>query len=537
MDGSISQHVAERLQQLNAIGVALSAEKDTPRLLEMILLGAKRITGADGGSLYTMTADGELQFEIVRTDSMNIARGGTSGNAISYAPIPLRDADGQPNDRMVVAYAALHERTVNIADAYSEQGFDFTGTRAFDAQTGYRSRSFLTIPMKNHESDVIGVLQLINKRDAQSGAVMAFDADDQRLAESLASQAAVALTNKRLLSELKALFEAFIQLIAGAIDDKSPYTGGHCRRVPVLTMLLAQAAHATDSGPLKDFKLAEHDIYELEIAAWLHDCGKITMPEYVVDKATKLEAIFDRIHLVKTRYEILRRDARIACLERELVGDVAQARQDYAATCQVLDEELAFLERTNIGGEFMPPAHQERVKSIGQRAWQDRSGATQPLLTENEIYNLCIARGTLTAEERAVINNHIVATIKMLEALPFPKHLRNVPEYAGGHHERMDGTGYPRGLKREQMSVQARIMAIADIFEALTAADRPYKTAMPLSQSLAILGKMKMGQHIDPDLFDIFIHSKVYLQYAQQHLTPQQIDIHDPSEIPGYPFL
>ena len=544
MDGSISQHVAERLQQLNAIGVALSAEKDTPRLLEMILLGAQRITGADGGTLYTATADGQLRFEIIRTDSMCIALGGTSGNAIEYPPIPLHDADGLPNDHMVVAYAALHERTVNIADAYSGQGFDFSGTRAFDAHSGYRSRSFLTIPMMNHDNDVIGVLQLINKLDARSGAVIAFDADDQRLAESLASQAAVALTNKRLLSELKALFEAFIQLIAGAIDDKSPYTGGHCRRVPVLTMLLAQAAHDTGTGPLKDFKLADNDRYELEIAAWLHDCGKITTPEYVVDKATKLETIFDRIHLVKTRYEILRRDARIACLERQLAaapsGDATQAQlaqQDYELLCKQLDAELAFLERSNIGGEFMSPADQERVKNIGKRVWQDRFPTPQTVLTDNEIYNLCIARGTLTAEERAVINNHIVATNKMLEALPFPKHLRNVPEYAGGHHERMDGKGYPRGLTREQMSVQARIMAIADIFEALTAADRPYKSAKRLSESLSILGKMKKDQHIDPDLFDIFIHSKVYLRYAEQHLTPQQIDINDPSEIPGYPFL
>ncbi len=544
MDGTISQRLIDRLQHLNDIGVALSAEKDTPRLLEKILLGAKRITGADGGTLYTVTADGKLQFEIIRTDSMGIVLGGTSGKAIPYPAIPLRSTDGQPNDRTVVVHAALSERTINIADAYSEQGFDFSGTRAFDANTGYRSRSFLTIPMRNHENDVIGVLQLINKLDPNTRAVLAFDADDQRLAESLASQAAVALTNKRLLSELKALFEAFIQLIAGAIDDKSPYTGGHCRRVPVLTMLLARAAHETETGPLKDFKLTEKDIYELEIAAWLHDCGKITTPEYVVDKATKLETIFDRIHGINARYEILRRDARIAALEQQLAaaqsGDHAalqRAQGEYDTVCAELDEEFAFLQRSNIGGEFMTAADQARVKQIGQRQWRDRTGATQPLLSEDEIDNLCIARGTLNAQERAVINNHIVATIKMLEALPFPKHLRNVPEYAGGHHERMDGKGYPRGLKREQMSVQARIMAIADIFEALTAADRPYKSAKRLSESLAILGKMKKDQHVDPDLFDIFINQKVYLRYAEHYLSPQQIDISDPSEIPGYPFL
>jgi HD-GYP domain-containing protein (c-di-GMP phosphodiesterase class II) len=543
VNGAISETIAQRLQQLNAIGIALSAEKDAPRLLEMILLGAKQITGADGGTLYTVTPDHKLQFEIIRTDSMHIAMGGTSGAPIPYPPIPLRDADGKPNDHMVVAYAALRERTVNIADAYTEEGFDFSGTRNFDAHTGYRSHSFLTIPMKDHENDVIGVLQLINKLDAATGAVIPFDADDQRLAESLASQAAVALTNKRLISELKALFEAFIQLIAGAIDDKSPYTGGHCRRVPVLTMMLARAAHAAETGPLKDFTLTEKDIYELEIAAWLHDCGKITTPEYVVDKATKLETIFDRIDLVRMRYEILRRDARIACLERQLAAarsgdDVAMrlAQQEYDRCCEQFADELGFLERSNVGGEFMSGADQDRVRTIAQRGWADRNGVAQPLLTENEIYNLCIARGTLNNEERRVINNHIVATIKMLEALPFPKHLRNVPEYAGGHHERMDGKGYPNGLRREQMSVQARIMAIADIFEALTAADRPYKSAKRLSESIAILGKMKKDQHIDPDLFDVFITSKVYLRYAEQFLTPQQIDVREPAEIPGFPF-
>ncbi len=544
MDGSISDHIAQRLQQLNEIGIALSSEKDTPRLLEMILLGAKRITGADGGTLYTVTPDQTLKFEIIRTDSMKIAMGGSSGLEIPYAPIPLLDRNGKPNDHMVVAHAALHERTVSIADAYTEKGFDFSGTRAFDAQTGYRSRSFLTIPMKNHENDVIGVLQLINKLDPATNNVIAFDTDDQRLAESLASQAAVALTNKRLISELKALFEAFIQLIAGAIDDKSPYTGGHCRRVPVLTMLLARAASDAESGPLKDFSLSEKDIYELEIAAWLHDCGKITVPEYVVDKSTKLETIFDRIDLVKARYEILRRDARIHCLERQSrcqkTGDelgIMLLQQEYEMACRQFDEEVAFLERSNIGGEFMTPADQEKVRALGNRFWTDRTGTQRALLDENEIYNLCIARGTLNNEERNVINNHIVATIKMLEALPFPKHLRNVPEYAGGHHERMDGKGYPKGLKRDQMSVQARIMAIADIFEALTAADRPYKSAKRLSESLAILGKMKKDKHVDPDLFDIFINTKVYLQYAEQFLKPEQIDVREASDIPGYPFV
>ena len=543
MHSSMSQATLDRLDRLNKIGVALSAEKDMPQLLEMILLGAQAITRADGGTLYTMTPQRSLRFEIIRTDSRHIAMGGTGGVPIPFPPIELYNQDQQPNDRMVVAYAVLHDCTVNIADAYSEAGFDFSGTRTFDAQTGYRSQSFLTIPMKNHENDIIGVLQLINKQDPHSGAIVAFDDADRRLAESLASQAAVALTNKKLIAELNGLFEAFIQLIAAAIDEKSPYTGGHCRRVPVLTLMLAEAASGVQTGSLKDFTLTQPDRYELSIAAWLHDCGKITTPEHVVDKSTKLETLFDRIHRVDVCFEIVQRDAEIERLRRQLAlaknsqqqETIPADEQDAAMSTQLMDER-DFLRRANLGGEFMSAADQERVRTIATRSWIDLDGKPRSLLTENEVENLCIARGTLTPAERAVINKHISATIKMLESLPFPKHLRRVPEYAGGHHERMDGKGYPRGLTREQMSVPARVMAIADIFEALTAADRPYKKAKPLSESLGILGRMKREQHIDAELFDVFLDQKVYLHYAQQYLQPEQIDIHEPHEIPGYPF-
>ena len=313
--------------------------------------------------------------------------------------------------------------------------------------------------------------------------------------------------------------------------------------MPVLTLLLAEAASRAQTGSLKDFTLTQQDRYELSIAAWLHDCGKITTPEYIVDKATKLETLFDRIGLVEARFDIMQRDAEIARLRGRLAAgsngqEQAAAALDerYATVLARLKDEREFLRRANIGGEFMSPADQERVRAIATRTWIDQDGKSCPLLTANEVENLCIARGTLTLAERNTINNHIVTTIKMLESLPFPKHLRRVPEYAGGHHERMDGNGYPRGLKREQMSVPARVMAIADIFEALTAADRPYKKAKTLSESLSILGRMKREQHIDAELFDVFLQQKVYLHYAQQYLEPSQMDINEPHEIPGYPF-
>src|SRR5438874_4086654 len=528
--------VVQRLDQLNAIGASLSAERDINRLLEAILTAAKTITRADGGTLYRVTEEKTLRFEIVRTSSLKYYLGGTTGNPVPFYPIQLYK-DGRPNQTMVAAQAALTGRTINIADAYTAEGFDFTRTRAFDAKTGYRSKSFLTVPMRNHEGETIGVLQLINALDPRDGEIVAFSASDQRLAESLASQAAVALANRMLINQLESRFESFISLINGAIDEKAPYTGGHCQRVPVLTMLLAEAVNETTEGPLAEFRMTDKDRYELKIAGLLHDCGKVTTPVHVVDKATKLETIFDRVQLIDTRFEVLKRDLEIESLKRrasmsrmEMADDEARLRDELRR----LDEDRKFLHACNIGSERMRDEDIEHVKRIARYRWRDVSGHEADFLTADEVKNLTIRAGTLTEEERKIINHHIVATIKMLEALPWPKHLTKVPEYAGGHHERMDGKGYPKGLTREQMSVQARCMGIADIFEALTAKDRPYKRGKTLSESLEILGRMTQNQHVDPDLFDIFVRRKVYRRYAEMFLDKEQLDEVDESKIPGY---
>ena len=534
MDGTATlagvPELIRRLAELNEVGIALSQEKDLDRLLETILIAAKQITRADGGTLYRRHATDRdtLHFEIIRTDSLGIAMGGTTGVKIPFEPVRLRDAAGKENTSMVAAYAVLKDRTVNIADAYREEGFDFSGTKAFDTRTGYRSQSFLTVPMKSHEGEVIGVLQLINAKDPATGAIVAFSETDERLAGSLASQAAVALTNRLLILQLEDLFESFIKLINDAIDDKSTYTAGHCHRVPVLTMLLAEAAHQTKAGPLASWHMTDKDRYELKIAGLLHDCGKVTTPVHVVDKATKLQTIHDRIDLVDTRFEILKRDAEIEQLK-------SKDEAAYRARLAEIEEDREFLHASNMGGEAMKTADRERVHDISCKyRWVDATGRETDFLTPNEIENLTIPAGTLTPAERRVINHHIDVTIKMLEALPWPRDLKNVPEYAGGHHERMDGKGYPRGLTRDQMSVQARIMGIADIFEALTARDRPYKRGKTLTESLQILGQMKLDGHVDPDLFEIFVRERVYLRYAQQFMEPSQIDDVDVSRIPGY---
>ena len=523
-----TEDLFRRLEQLNDIGASLSNERNLNRLLEKILLAAKAITHADGGTLYLLSEDKQrLHFEIIRTDSLNIAFGGSAVESVSgkFPDLPLYLADGRPNNTLVAAYAALTGKTVNIADAYMAEGFDFTGTRKFDERTGYRSQSFLTVPMTNHEGEIIGVLQLINAVSPQSG-VIEFSQADQRLAESLASQAAIALTNRQLVQQLETLFESFIQLINLAIDEKSPYTGGHCQRVPELTMMLAEAVNATTEGPLADFVLTEKDRYELRIAALMHDCGKVTTPVHVVDKATKLQTIYDRIHLIDTRFEVVRRDAEVSMWKNIAAGlDHVEAERIYADFCQKIEVDRSILRHSNIGGEKMRDEDIAHVKRIAHEyCWRNPQGEDVSFLDENELENLTIRAGTLTGEERETINYHIVATIKMLEQLPWPKHLKNVTEYAGGHHERMDGKGYPKGLKREEMSWQARMMGIADIFEALTAKDRPYKDGMKLSQALSILENFKRNGHIDPDLHEVFVKSEIYRKYAVEHLSSSQVD-------------
>ena len=577
---SFDNGAASAYRQLIDIGIALSVERDSAKLMERILLEAKAFTNADAGTLYLNNEDKELTFQIVRNDTLNIALGGTTGDAITFRPVPLFTESGAPNMNNVASCSAITGKVINVHDAYSDEDeWDFSGTKRFDASTGYHSQSFLTVPLKNHEGLVIGVMQLINAEDA-TGRVVPFDEALVPLVEALASQAAVSIDNHMLIEAQKCLLDSFIELIAAAIDAKSPYTGGHCQRVPALTEMLTRAVCESEAEPFKDFMLDEAGWYELHIAGWLHDCGKVTTPEYVVDKATKLETIYDRIHEVRMRFEVLKRDAEIAYLKGRLEGgDEAKLRETYQAEIAALDDEFAFIGTCNVGGEFMAPDKVERVKRIAERTWtrtlSDRVGVSyaektrrdrepekplpvrEKLLEDRydhvierdaedimpsdnkwgfkirmperkynlgEIYNLCIGRGTLNDEERYKINDHIMQTIVMLEGLPFPRHLRRVAEYAGGHHEKMDGTGYPRGLKRADMSIPARVMAIADIFEALTAADRPYKPAKKLSESIKIMSFMVKDNHIDPDIFRLFLESGVYREYAEKFLKPEQID-------------
>lgn len=522
------KHVRKRTH----IGLALSAEKNISKLLEMIVDEARDISSADAGTLYILDKyEKQLHFEILQNDTMKTRMGGTSGVEVSLPNVPLY-IDGKPNYSNVSSHVALTDEIINIPDVYEAEGFDFTGPRNYDAATGYRSKSMLVIPMKNHENEIIGVLQLLNAQDPETDEVIEFSAGDVNLVASLASQAAVALTNTQLIQELNNLLYAFVKSIATAIDEKSPYTGGHINRVVDLTMIITEKINETGEGPFKDIHLSEDEIEELRLAAWMHDVGKITTPEHVVDKSTKLETIFDRINLIETRFNLIARlienkymHRKIELLQNREIAESETSRLDEAlsAEIKILYEELDFIRACNSGGEFMSDDRMKRIREIADKTFS-LNNTTHPYLTEDEVKNLFVQKGTLTQEERNVIENHATMTLKMLNQLPFPRKLSNVPEYASAHHEKLDGSGYPRHLTEKDLPLQSRIMAVADIFDALTARDRPYKKPMKLSQAKKIMGFMKKDKHIDPDIYDLFISGGLYYDYAKKEMNPEQID-------------
>ncbi len=515
--GNFTESQIEHIGKLNKIGISLSAESNRNKLLEMILDQAQNFTNCDGGTLYLMTEDKQfLEFHVIVNDSLNTKMGGTRGE-ITWPKLPLYQEDGSENREMVAVLSALTGDVINIEDVYVAKGFNFEGTKKFDAGTGYRSKSMLVIPMKNYDGDVVGVLQLINRQDKEKN-VISFSHEDEESTKSLASQAAMAITNLKLINELEVLLESFIKSIASAIDAKSPYTGGHVRKVAEITMLIAEAINKDNEGVFKDISYDEDKLNELRIAALMHDIGKITTPEYVVDKSTKLETIYDRIETVITRFEIAKRDLEIAYLKQEI------SQEQYTQKLAKLEEDLEFLKGVNIGGEFMSDDKITRVEEIAATTLIIDKKKTQ-LLSDNEVYNICIKKGTLTDEEREIINDHAAMTVKMLNELPFPKKLARVSEIAGGHHEKLNGKGYPLGLTAEELSLESRVLALADVFEALTACDRPYKPAKKMSEVVKIIGFMVKDMELDPDLVEFFYKSGIHIDYARKELKKEQLDI------------
>ncbi len=543
------------------IAATISAEHNFARLLPRVLTELIAAADSSAGAIYLVDNDAHtLSCAATRTRS-----------GIEDPALITGIAEGQ---RDHPAWRVITEGQTVVVPLAAE--FDDL-TRLIGGTAGALGGAYtaIAVPLRNRDAAIIGVVCLLN--GAKPGAL---PRELVSFIEALSGTAAIAIENQGLLRAQKELLDAFIKLIAGAIDAKSPYTGGHCQRVPELATMLAHAACDAKDGPFRDFAMSDDEWEALRIAAWLHDCGKVTTPEYVVDKATKLQTIYDRLHEVRMRFEVLKRDATIDYWRHiSEGGDPVALREALLATCNELDADFAFVAACNEGGEFMESAKVARLEAIGRRTWlrtlDDRIGlsaeerarvagtpaprlpATERLLADKpehvtewalaeqpmgdahdgikmqapphkrnngELHNLRIGRGTLTAEERHAINDHVVQTIRMLSQLPFPKHLRSVPEIAGGHHERLDGTGYPKQLSAEDLSPQARMMAIADIFEALTARDRPYKKGKTLSEALRIMAKMREDRHIDGELFDLFLSAGVYRAYAERFLHPSQID-------------
>lgn len=518
-----------------ALLVDLAATSNTQEIIERILDEAKALTYAEGGTLYLLKNNdlGEpfLEFEIIKNNKLDIYMGGKGGQDIPFPGIPLVEENDVLNTHNVAAYCANSQRVVNIPDVYQSTEFDFSGARNFDQKANYRTKSVLTLPLLNHRKEVIGVIQLVNARHPDTDHVIPFTERSVPLLKGLALYAAIALNNQILVSDLKNLLDAFIKTIAKAIDAKSPHTSGHCQRVPVIMEMIAEAA-CEDDLMYSDFDLTDEEWYELKVSAWMHDCGKLATPDSVLDKSTKLHRMLDGIDAIESRFAAMKAQLKIKHLQ-----DVAENPQDKEALTnffnkeiEKIDDDLDFVRLSNKGGEFMSDESKERIQQIAQYTWFDVNENEQPMLNEDEVYNLCIERGTLTNEERQIINNHMTVTIDMLEGLPFPKQLKRVPEYAGGHHEKMNGSGFPRGLTGDQMSIPARMMAIADVFEALTAKDRPYKDPMKVSLSLTILKRMVEDEHIDPDLFNLFVRKRVWERYAKTALAPEQLDVDDASE-------
>ncbi|MDX2369873.1 MAG: HD domain-containing phosphohydrolase [Colwellia sp.] len=524
-------------QHLLDISVQLSSEANSDILMEKILLAAIDVSHADAGSIYLVNDDNELEFRTIVNKSLGLHFGGSSAEKVTFPTIPLQ-LDGENNKSAIVAHTANTGEIINVTDVYDEQPFDFSAARKMDNKTGYRTQSMLTFPLQDHTNDIIGVIQLINAIDQNT--IIAFSKEIERQILSFASLGAIALTNRSLIHDMEQLFESFAQTIARAIDEKSPHTGGHCKRVPELTLMIADAVHNEQSGPMASFTMSPEERHQLDIAGWLHDCGKIATPDSVMEKEKKLQTIFDRIHYIDAKLEIAARDIKIK-YQAEIIkalevgysiGVIQLARVQEVAEKQI-NLDRAFLQKINVGGEFLTDEQLANIHEISRRYSIVIDGVQQRLLTNDEINNLSIKRGTLNKDERLIIQQHMNVTQNILEALPFPKHLSNITEYALGHHETLDGKGYPRGLTKEQMSVPARVMAIADIFEALSSADRPYKQAKPVSECLKIMGRLVMNNHLDGDLFTIFVKAKVYENYIKKFANPAQLDEFELESIPG----
>src|SRR5437879_2881061 len=503
-----------QFRELNRIGIALSAEKDIDRLQSFILTTMRQLTHADGASLWLkMDQEGEAKLFLASSQNHSIDK-----NTYSAFTVPV-------DEKSVVGYTVSVGKSQIYDDAYNPPPGKPVGGKSFDAQFGYRTKSMLTVPMRDYHNDVVGAVQLINAKrrfetrlaiENVETEVVSFQPDDVEMIESIASQAAVALDNKTLLESIQALFDGFVQASVTAIEQRDPSTAGHTGRVKGLTARQAHAVTEIDTGKYREVRLTEDQFKELRYACLLHDFGKVGVREHILIKAKKL--VPGQLEVIQARFEFIERSVQVKYASEKL--EALRAGRNGSALDQIderLQEELVQLRKwvqsVVAANEptVMPEDKASMIEFLAQQTYYDISGNPHPMLEPQEFRFLSIRKGTLDPQERLEMEAHVTHSFHFLTKIPWTPVMKGIPEIAYGHHEKLDGSGYPRGLTGEQIPLQARMMTIADIFDALTAQDRPYKRAVPATTALDILHDEARQGKLDRDLLDVFVTQKIYV--------------------------
>jgi HD-GYP domain-containing protein (c-di-GMP phosphodiesterase class II) len=514
--------VASELETLNKIGVALSTERNTDSLLELILTKSREITSSDAGSLYLVEEEKEgekhLVFRLTQSDSHQV---------------PFRQFTLPIDTRSAAGYAASTGQPLNITDVYRIRTLPFRHNRDFDEKFGYRTKSMMVVPMKNQKDEVIGVLQLINSKrnpgirltskKIVAAEVIPYSQRSQELAMSLASQAGVALENNLLYRDIQRLFEGFVKASVTAIESRDITTFGHSERVAKLTVGLAEAVDRSESGPFKEIHFSRQEIQELRYASVLHDFGKVGVREEVLVKAKKLYP--SQMELINKRFQYIRKAVELESMRKKVEYLISNGNQNYQEPFAALDsqheKELAelneFFEQILKANEptVLPEKTSEKLVEIAGWSFEDPSGPTEPLLSAEELRFLSIPKGSLDPDERLQIESHVIHSFKFLSQIPWTKELKNIPTIVRAHHEKLDGSGYPYHMKADEIPFQTKMMTISDIYDALTARDRPYKRAVPIERALDIIGQEVKSALLDPVLFHLFVEAKIFQMTAK----------------------
>ena len=497
----MSDHkLKEQIKRLNQIGIALTSETHLPTLLELIVREVRGFTRADAGSLYSVDRN-QLRFEVAQNDTLAARR-----NEVyeSFRPYPM------PLDKTSIAgYVAITGETLNISDVYDLTGEEeYRFNPAFDDRNRYRTRSMLVVPIRTHQNEILGVLQLINSLDKQNN-VTVFDSEQEDLVASLASQAAATVQNARLINAVHEIFAALVRYSASAIDARSPHTAGHSRRVATYSMRLARSVNGETEGTLEDVFFSEKELDELNYAAWLHDIGKIGVREELLERVDRLTP--SSMELISTRFEAIKlavgRD-----FERQRRAEEGSTETDHAELerrLREVDEDLGFIRKIN---KAMRLSSEEirRIEEIQTKSFRNARGEVRAYLSEEEVHHLSLPSGNLTGKEFQEVRGHVLQKLNIINKIPFTNDLERIPVIAAAHHEKLDGSGYPLGLTASDITIQARILGIADVYDALTASDRPYRGAMPVQEALQHLIKEAEEGKLDRDLVDLFVRKSLY---------------------------